>query len=310
MIRWVLQRLVRVVPPPLAWLVRRAKKSPWALLVLCVVGVIWYVGELKSRTTMSWQGVPVASQWQDWRSFHRVLRNDNYLVGWSDIRMTPLWVEYQLKATNPRYHLKRPAGFHRDWRSGLPLTSDVYSASGYDRGHMAPNYAMASLYGKQAQQQTFLMTNVAPQSPALNRKLWQRLESAVMDKMLPRFGSLWVITGPVYTQNWQWLRSCRESFTHMPSLPVCVSIPQSFYKIVVAPGQHGEPAKALAFLMPQHVKGNEPLDNYLVPIATIERLTGLRFFSELPAAQQQRLKQQVDTHGWDLERYARLPARY
>ncbi|MGJ8514363.1 hypothetical protein R84981_002289 [Carnimonas sp. R-84981] len=310
MINRGLQRLARVLPPPLSWLAKSAMKRPWALLVLCAVGVVWYAGEVKSRAAMSWQGVPVASSWQDWRSVHRVLRNDHFLVGWSDIRMTPLWVEYRLKATNPRYHLKRPEGFHRDWRSGLPLTSSLYDASGYDRGHMAPNYAMASLYGKRAQQQTFLMTNVAPQRPALNRKLWQRLEAAVVDQMLPRFGSLWVITGPVYTANGQWLPSCLNAQHQLITLPVCVSIPQAFYKIVVVPGRQGEPAKALAFLMPQQVQGNEPLDRYLVPIATIERLTGLRFFSDLPAAQQHRLKHDVDTRGWQLERYSRLPARY
>ena len=56
-------------------------------------------------------------------------------------------------------------------------------------------------------------------------------------------------------------------------------MPEAFYKIIVAP--HNEAPLALAFIMPQDVRGNEPLDDYLVTIDDIEARTGLNFFPEL-----------------------------
>ena len=35
-------------------------------------------------------GVP-EWQWNDWRGWNRVLRNDGFLVGWSDVRGEALW---------------------------------------------------------------------------------------------------------------------------------------------------------------------------------------------------------------------------
>ena len=41
---------------------------------------------------------------------------------------------------------------------------------------MAPNWGVSICYGRQAQVETFLLTNVIPQTPALNRGLWETLE--------------------------------------------------------------------------------------------------------------------------------------
>jgi len=42
------------------------------------------------------------------------------------------------------------------------VTSHDYTGSGYNRGHCAPNYAIAVCYGAQAQLETFLMSNILP----------------------------------------------------------------------------------------------------------------------------------------------------
>ncbi|ANF58581.1 DNA/RNA non-specific endonuclease [Halotalea alkalilenta] len=300
------------LPWPFGWIRKLLRGGLLGLVFAAVIGGLWYYSEQEHRERMSWEGPPAVQRSLDWRTFHRILRNEGFLVGWSDLRMTPLWVLYRLDANHPAYRLPRPDGFERDWRSGLPLSSDAYTGSGYDRGHMAPNYAIASVYGREAQRQTFLMTNIAPQRPDLNRRLWQRLEAAVMDDMLPRFGTLWVVSGPIYGESFEWLPSCQRSLARLIELelPTCVSIPEAFYKIIVAPGEPGQGPRALAFIMPQRVRGDEPLDRYLVSIDEIEARTGLDFFPGLPASSQSQLESQVDTSGWQLERYARRPSRY
>jgi endonuclease G len=249
---------------------------------------------------MAWQGIPTA---MDWRAltWTRVLRNDAFLVGWSDLRGNPLWVEYRLQPipADAPFH-RRPERFTRDWRALNSLGHDDYSGSGYDRGHLAPNYAISRLYGPTAQQQTFLMTNITPQRPRLNQKVWQRLEEVEIDFFAPRYGELWVITGPVFDQDIQRLPSTNR-----------VEVPDAFFKILAAPhGGPGGEAKLLAFVVPQTVKGNEPLDRFVTSVDHIEELTGFDFFPQMAPALQARLEAAVDPAAWRLGDVARRPGRY
>lgn len=273
---------------------RRLVRGVGISLVFAVVGSgLWYWQERDVRDRLSWMGVP---EWQttSWQGFHRVLRNDGFLVGWSDIRVSPLWVSYRLHETEDAPIGDRPDGFERDWRSLWPVTSGQYTRSGYDRGHLAPNYAIARVYGRDAQLDTFRMTNIAPQRPDLNRRVWQRLEEVVMDDFLPRFGRIQVLTGPVFDAHFMH----RIGFTQVPA---------AFYKIIVVPDEH---PRALAFMVPQTVHGNEPLDRFLVSIDELEARTRLDFFPRLPEAVETPLEAHIETRGWALERVARRPGRF
>src|SRR3954471_8007548 len=49
----------------------------------------------------------------------------------------------------------------------------------------------------QAQQQSFSLANMVPQTPELNRGVWAGIETAVRDLVL-REGELYVVTGPAF----------------------------------------------------------------------------------------------------------------
>lgn len=275
--------------------------GPLLLLLAALFAAGWYGHEvLHAHPAMAWHGVPRAQAWQP-VTWTRVLRNDAFLVGWSDLRGNPLWVKYKLRpipADAPRLH--RPPRFERDWRALNSIGHDDYSGSGYDRGHLAPNYAISRLYGAQAQLQTFLMTNITPQQPNLNQKVWQRLEEAEIDVFAPSHKELWVITGPVFDQDIQRLPGTSR-----------VEVPDAFFKIIAAPhgGRGGEP-QLLAFVVPQTVKGHEPLDRFVTSVDHVEKLTGLDFFPHMESALQSRLEATIDPTGWRLKEIARRPGRY
>lgn len=274
----------------------RTRRFAITLVFVAVGSGLWYTQEQQYRDQLSWMGTPT---WERLTplTFHRVLRNEGFLVGWSDVRVNPLWVSYQLyEVENPRAG-PRP-DFQRDWRTLWPVGTDHYAGSGYDRGHLAPNYAIAAVHGSQAQRDTFYMSNMSPQRPDLNRRLWQRLEEVVMDHFVERFGVVQVITGPVFAERFV------DGVTQRVGL---VEIPEAFYKIVVVPAE--EPM-ALAFIMPQGVRGNEPLDEFLVSIDEVEARTGLNFFPSLAPDVAAVLEGEVVTEGWKLEKVARLPARF
>ncbi|REC95662.1 DNA/RNA non-specific endonuclease [Kushneria indalinina] len=276
---------------------RFRRMSGAGLMATAVIYGLWYYQERTYWEQMSWMGTPQAQTWYDWKTLNRTLRNDGFLTGWSDLRANPLWTVYRLDRVGHPAIGARPGHFSDDWRTLWPVSTDDYTGSGYDRGHQAPNYAIAAVHGRQAQLDTFQMSNISPQKPDLNRRVWQRLEEVIIDHFAARFGTIWVTTGPIFD----------DDIRRMSSL---IEIPDAFYKIIVAPGDAGTPLRMIAFIVPQDVHGDEPLDRFLASVNEIEARTGFNFFSELPDDIADQLESGVDTRGWELESVARQPARF
>jgi endonuclease G len=268
--------------------------------ILAILGsTAWYYLEQNSRNNFIYGGMPerTESGWQHW---YRVLRNDGFMVGYSDLRLNPMWSTYwlqELTDAQKQQGYKRPGQFSEDWRTVWRVKHQDYTRSGYDRGHLAPNYAISRLYGKKAQVETFLMTNIVPQKPNLNRKIWQRLEEAAVDHFTKQFSRVAVITGPVFDQDIQRLDSW-------------VEIPDGFYKIFVGINTQGKAESMLAFLMPQTVQGNESLNAFVVSVDKVEEVTGYNFFSELDDQEEAKLESLEIDPRWRLWEVARKPSRY
>lgn len=282
-----------------------------------VVGVsalaasVWYAVETQVlRSSMSFEGAPKHRDFDtDWldQLTTRVFRNDAYMVGYSEKLGNPLWVTYQV-LPKPEFspRLPRPSTFKSDWRSTrcwlvLPcIEHDDYTETGYDRGHLAPNHVIASRYGQDAQIETFLMTNITPQAPNLNRRAWQRLEEISADHFADRYAPFTVITGPIFD----------DKPKHLPGYKL-IAIPRGFYKIFIRESKNGEPPKVLAFVMPQTALGNEDLSQYLVSVRDIEEQTGLDFLHELDDGVEAYVETLIDPQSWDFnEDIATQSARY
>lgn len=243
----------------------------------------------------SFAGLPRPQHWQP-RQWTRVFDNPGFVVGYSEWRRNPRWVAYHLRAAAERADIgPRPGHFTIDQRSLVRVSADDYRRTGYQRGHMAPNYAMAKFFGRPAQLASFQMSNIVPQRPGLNQKLWQRLEELETDVMLPVTGSLYVVQGPIFDAQRAWL-------------PGRVEIPDAFYRIWLR--RRGEVLQVLAFVAPQDVAGTESLDIFITTVDEIEALTGLDFFHQLEDVQEAELEARLRPADWDLARHARHPPRY
>lgn len=263
------------------------------LVIGLVAGLFWYLQERQIREGHAYAGIPQA-QGLSIQNFARILRNEGFMLGYSEFRQNPLWVTYQLKDSQGRRVGKRPKNFQPDYRTLSRTEQQDYAHSGYDRGHMAPNYAIARQYGRQAQLDSFLMSNITPQKQRLNQKLWQRLEEVEINYFTRWFGQVWIITGPIFD----------DQATYLPS---GIEIPDAFYKVFAIPGDR---PRLLAFIMPQEVDGHEPLDRFLTSVDEIEELTGLDLFHRLEDGLEEQLESAIDTTEWRLEEVARLPPRY
>ena len=162
---------------------------------------------------------------------------------------------------------------------GCPEPVD-YAGSGFDRGHLVP--AADLKWSDAAMHQSFLLTNVCPMHKALNEGGWAKLEEKVRE-WTARDSALVVFTGPVVCDSDTALAGGK------------VTVPGSFYKVVLAPCVR--PMRAIAFIYPNGHSGGR-LSQYAVSVDEVERLTGLDFFPYLPAEEQQRLEAPVHLDAW------------
>jgi len=213
-----------------------------------------------------------------------VLNRGEFVIGWSPRLRHPVWCAYHV-VRDAKFPTTRK-NFQRDHNVPTAPNPGDYAKSGYDRGHMAPNHAIVSRYGEDAQKKTFLMSNVAPQSAALNRGVWRDLEHRIADLWTARYGEIWVIVG------------CIRSAAHKSFGNDGIDIPDAFYQIVVA--QEGLDVRALAVMFGQTVPYRTFAARHLISIDDLETLTGLDFMPELPEFIQSPLEAEIPTRLWPI----------
>ncbi len=214
----------------------------------------------------------------------RVLTNTAYTVGYSDALENPVWAAYRVRDLDLlREPTARPDRFAVDPRTVARVTPEAYSGSGYDRGHLAPNYAIATRYGDAAQRETFLMSNIVPQRHALNAGPWKELEQRIATSYPGRFGEIWVLAGPVFGAG-------RER------LPNGTVVPEGFFMILL--DESDGRLRALGVILPQTAGAGTDLDRHVVSVDEIERRTGFDFLPGLDDATEAALEAKIPARVW------------
>ena len=221
-----------------------------------------------------------------------VLRNKGYVVGYSESREDPLWVGYRLDGASGGPAGKRPSKFLTDSRTQSQVQHEEYTSTGFDRGHLAPNAGIAGRFGPDAQKETFFLTNIVPMQPDLNRRVWQKLERLESDEWAPRFGNVWVLTGPVFDATRTLLGDANTSDKSVSR----IEIPDAFYKLII--DEEGSEVRVLPFLIPQNVRGTETPRQFLTSVDRIEQLTGLDFLWALNDPHEKAIEEMTPKNMW------------
>ena len=216
----------------------------------------------------------------------RILRRGEFAIGWADSLRHPVWCAYHVKP-HARFEAGKRPSFRCDPAVPAAPRPDDYTKSGYDRGHMTPNYAIATRYGDEERRKTFLMSNIAPQTPALNRGVWREVEHRIADLWTARYGEIWVIVGCISSQYGRETLGATD-----------IDVPTDFYQVILA--QEGMDVRALAVLFRQDVTWREWPARNIISIDELERLTGLDFNPELPAFIQDPLEAETPSRLWPI----------
>lgn len=195
------------------------------------------------------------------------------------------WVAYTITREKLVSVIKRTDDFRADTSitTGSATPAD-YKASGYDRGHLAPAADMQ--WSSETMHESFLMSNMTPQAPQLNRGMWKELEENVR-KWAQNFGEVTVVTGPV-------LEKPSAEYSSIGSNKVAV--PEFFYKALLSKSNNGDTIMA-AFIMPNKKCEGEIWD-YAVSVDEIEERTGIDFFSALDDSIENETEKNINLSEW------------
>jgi endonuclease G len=213
-----------------------------------------------------------------------LLCRTGYLLAHDGDLKTPIWVAERLtKEKALEKEAKRKDNFKADpnLTPGSRAELADYKGSGYDRGHMAPSADFG--WSQEAMDESFLLSNMIPQSGPNNQQIWANLEAHVRDWAIAR-GTLYIYTGPIYYDD-----KAEKTIGKNK-----VGVPELLFKVIYDP----QAKEAIAFMLP-----NEPIDTkdlplYIVPVRHIEYMTGLNFLSKLPRKEQNRIEKASPTEMW------------
>ena len=211
-----------------------------------------------------------------------IIDRPGYALGYIEAHEQPAWVIYRLTAEELRTKVSsRSDDFRADpdiqTRSATPAD---YKKSGFDRGHMAPAADMA--HSARTMSDSFYMSNICPQRPECNRKIWKDLENQVRKFALAE-QDVYIVTGPILPKKTTLTIGANQ-----------VSVPDAFYKIIY---DQSPPRKMLAFIVP-NAGSSAPLQSFIVTVDMVEAETGLDFFPLLPQPLQEELESTIDVNAW------------
>ena len=225
---------------------------------------------------------------------YRILVKTSFVIGHSGIRRQPLWVAYRVTdeyANLPKLGKRR---FKAD--SELPederaFPSD-YKDSGFDRVHLAPLASTRRPNNPKPDYESCLLSNISPQKPSLNQKIWRLLEEKVRE--WAKKNDVFVFTGTIFNKDNATLPSGR------------VMIPKAFFKIVYR--RYGwihtgwQNAEVLSFVMNQnagYTEEDKKLTKFLKSVDEVEEITGFDFFIPLTDEIEDKIESHKPTEIWE-----------
>ena len=220
----------------------------------------------------------------------------NYSVEWDSDKKAQRWSCYQMYSKNfasngnSRYSLwpngdpwgydpnvpveDQQATYNELSKSYYPGSSGAY----YEKGHICPS--ADRLYTRNANEQTFYMTNILPMVKNFNGGIWGSMENKIRAWCGGNSLRAW-------TKNIDTLYICKGGTIDRDNDIIGYTkgghiVPRYFFMALLA--KKGTTYKALAFWA-EHLnedRSNDPLGNYVINIRELERRTGIDFFCNLP----------------------------
>jgi len=218
-----------------------------------------------------------------------------YQLSYNREKGTPNWVCWHVSRRDlgnmSRANDFRPdADLPGDW---YQVSQTSYIGSGFDRGHNCPSGDRT--FSRDANEATFLMTNMIPQAPNHNQHLWKNLEEYTRELVM-KGNEVYVIMGS-YGSGGVGSKGLTKTIDGSR-----VNVPDHIWKIlVVLPEGNNDlqrinkNTRIIAVNTPNKNDVNTRWTAYLTSITEIEKITRYKLLDKVPAAVRQELVKKIDT---------------
>lgn len=199
-----------------------------------------------------------------------------YFTLHDNVAKIPVWTIWSVSPKHVNGCVPRSNAFATD-QSLLPghrATPDDYIGAGYDQGHIAN--ASHQSWDVTVERESFLMSNIVPQLPGLNRGIWKLLETSTGAWTYSTQHTMLVYAGPIYDVN------VADKIGK-----VNVTVPTAFFKIVIDTNT----GATLAFIFPHAERQGNNLTKVQYTVADVEKATGLIF--SIPIGHRKTAKEQI-----------------
>ena len=211
------------------------------------------------------------------RTGGQLIKRKGYTLSYNADYKTPQWVAWELTGKETKGKEERTDKFLPDPDvRGAKAYSNDYTKSGYDRGHMAPAADMK--WSKKAMEESFYMSNICPQNQKLNRDDWGDLEE-LCRSWARKYGTVYIACGPIYDK-----KQPKRIGEHR------VAVPDRFFKVVLIYNRKSPIAMGFLFDNKAH---HQALEKYMVSVDSVEKVTGMDFFSKLPDNVENRIEADI-----------------
>jgi DNA/RNA endonuclease G (NUC1) len=224
-----------------------------------------------------WRGAP-----QNLDATHpiQILVNNGYVVGFCPGRLQPAWSAYRVAHADDDVDYDRPLMYYDDIRLDTEhrIGRETFGKIGgvqLNVGHMTPNEVINRQFGRLAQMETFLMSNMSPQYASLNSGVWLKLEAAIREiKDEPGKDHVWAIVGPVFGEQPASVYRGQGKYLPIPDAYFCVMVDPHTY-----PYDTPSRVEIDCFIIPQNAPRNSNPDDYPATLEEVEKATNLKFFA-------------------------------
>ncbi len=221
--------------------------------------------------------------------FHPLLNSDDpvvnhygYTVQFSPDYNQPRWVAFHLDENRLSGPYRSQPEFSRD-----PLLGDIsprpewYHLRGYTPAPLVPPEFMQ--WSEKSHREPFYASNLCLQSRQLNSGLWRLLQRHYAG-WTKSFKDLYIINGPVLTPELKRLT------------PGMVAVPEYIFSIIL---RTSPDSSCIGFMLPQEYLSTD-LEKYVVPLDSIEILTGIDFLTLLPDSLERQWEATKNSQRWPM----------
>ncbi len=202
-------------------------------------------------------------------------------ANWVSWELSQQWLGSSDRQNDFRPDPTLPAAWYK-------VTPNDYTNSGFDRGHLCPSADRTNSPGNNSE--TFLMTNMIPQAPELNREAWAYLEEYCRDLVAQKH-RLFIVTGTYGTGG-------EGSKGTLNKVGNAVNVPARMYKVITILPENGnindinDNTSVIAVDFPNKTSllQNAGWFRFITTTADIEKKTGLTFFSNTSKSVQTKLQ--------------------